>query len=77
MSLLVKGITRLSQMQIDADKDWAGMGISNIREVVSGMGVGDIIYHDGTKIVKLSPGPPGSELITKGPTYPPVWGWVA
>ncbi len=77
MSLLVKGITRLSQIQIDADKDWAGMGISNIREVVAGMGVGDIIYHDGTKIVKLLLGPLGSELITKGPTHPPVWGWIA
>ncbi len=77
MSLLVKGITRLSQIQIDADKDWAGMGISNIKEVVASMAAGDIIHHDGAKIVKLSPGPLGSELITKGPTHAPVWGWVA
>ena len=77
MSLLLKGITRLSQIEVDVDKDWAGMGISNIKEVVAGMAVGDIIYHDGVKIAKLSPGPLSSELITKGPTHPPVWGWVA
>jgi hypothetical protein len=71
------GITKLSQLTIDADKAWAAMGISNIKEVVAGMAEGDMIYHDGTKIVKITPGAASTELITKGPTHPPEWGFIA
>jgi hypothetical protein len=67
------GITALSQLQIDADKDWATQGISNIKEVVAGMAAGDIIHHDGTKLAKLSPGQKDTELFTLGPGHDPVW----
>ncbi len=73
----VGGISKLSQLTIDADKPWVTRGISNIKEIVAGMATGDMIYHDGTKLVKITPGVIGSELITKGPTHPPEWGWVA
>jgi len=48
MSLLVKGIARLSQVEIDADKDWAGRGITNIKEVASGMCHGDMVVRSGS-----------------------------
>jgi hypothetical protein len=73
----LSGITSLSQLTIDADKDWNLKGISDIKEIVLGMTTGDIAYHNGTKLVKISVGPLSSELITKGPALPPVWGWVA
>lgn len=70
----VGGITKLSQLTIDAGKVWAGMGISNIKEIALGMTRGDILYHDGTKLVKLSPGPiVGSQLKTKGVSAPPIY----
>ena len=57
MSLLLKGgISKLSELEIDADKDWQTKGISNIREIVQGMGIGDAVQHDGARLVKLSPG---------------------
>lgn len=71
----LSGITNLSQLTIDADKDWNLKGISDIKELVLGMVIGDIVYRDGTKLVKLSPGPIGTELLTKGPTYPPKYGF--
>lgn len=67
------GVTALSGLTIDADKDWAAMGISNIKEVAAGMTVGDMIYHNGTKIVKITPGAVGTELKTKGVGANPVW----
>ena len=76
-TLLVKGAGQLSELVIDADKDWAGYSISNLKEVVAGMNVGDILFHDGNRIQKLSPGPLGSELITLGTGNNPKWGWVA
>ena len=77
MSLLLKGVSRLSELQIDADKDCGSMGLSNLKEVVTGMAVGDIIFHDGARIEKISPGAFSSELITRGSGHNPYYGWVA
>ncbi len=79
MSLEVKGggITKLSELTIDADKTWAATGISNIKEIVAGMAEGDMIYYDGAKLVKITPGVISSELLTKGPSHPPEWGFIA
>ncbi len=58
MSLLVKGTTKLSRLEIDADKDWGGYGITNLKQVAAGMGKGDIIYQDVGLVAllnKLSP----------------------
>ena len=42
-NLLQKGISRLSQLTIDADKDWGSWGLSNIKEIATGMKAGDIL----------------------------------
>lgn len=77
MSLLMKqGITKLSELTIDADKVWLDMGISQIKELALGMTEGDILYHDGTRLAKLSPGPVSTELMTLGPGHNPYWGFV-
>ncbi len=67
------GITRLSELEIDADKDWQAMGITNIRELVAGMNMGDMLTHDDTGIVILTPGDPGLMLTTDGPGNPLAW----
>jgi hypothetical protein len=69
-------VTALSGLTIDVDKNWLAFGISNIKEVVAGMATGDITYHDGTKLVKLSPGVIGTCLKTKGPAFPPIWSYA-
>lgn len=78
MSLLIKGATKLSQFTIDGDgaggdKDFLTTGLQNIKEIVLGMTKGDIVFFDGTKLVKLSPGVLGSEVKTKGPGANPIY----
>ena len=55
MSLLTRGVTRLSQIEIDADKDWQGFGISNLKEVAQAMGHGDMAFKTTSSpvLVKL------------------------
>ena len=66
--LLVKGgITKLSELEIDTDKDWNSKGIFNLKELDAGMGKGDIVYHNGTRLAKLSPGTIGDELTSRDP----------
>ena len=66
--LLTKpGITKLSELQIDADKDWQGYGVTNLKELASGMQRGDVVRSDGVKLVKLSPGTIGNELTVLNP----------
>jgi hypothetical protein len=77
MSLLQKsGIRQLSQLQIDADKDWLSYGMSQVKEVAAQMNTGDLLFFNGNRICKLTPGVVGSELMTKGPGQDPVWGFV-
>ena len=47
------GIKKLSQLIIDADKNWQLKGISNIKELAAGMQAGDILAHDGTRIIRI------------------------
>ena len=37
MSLLTKGINRLSQLEIDVDKDWRAREIANLKAIAAGM----------------------------------------
>lgn len=67
------GLDRLSQLTIDADKDWQVRGISNIRELAAGMNMGDMLSHDGTVIDILTPGDPGLMLTSDGPGNPLTW----
>lgn len=72
MTLYIK--PQLSKMIIDVDKDWSTYGLSDLSEVASGMTKGDIIFFDGTRIVKLSPGSIGKMLTTQGMGADPTWG---
>lgn len=73
--LLVKPrmISRISELEIDVDKDWSGYGILNLREAAAGMQKGDILVHDGNRLIKISPGNCGDELTTKGSGQLPCW----
>ncbi len=75
MSLLViaKGVTTLSQIEIDADKDWDTKEISNIGSIVVNMTHGDIVYYNGSTLVRLPAGSPGHNLQCLGPGKNPRW----
>ena len=75
MSLLIfsKDNNLLSGLEIDADKDWQGKGINNLKELSAGMRKGDILTHNGTGLVKLSPGNIGDELTSGGPGQDTTW----
>ena len=67
------GITKLSELEIDADKDWQAKGIFNIKELASGMGIGDILQHNGSILAKHSPGTATYVLTAKGLGKMVVW----
>ena len=74
MSLLIKaGITKLSELTIDADKDWQVKGITNLLELVTPMQKGDILVRSNAVIAKITPGPPGTRLTTQGAGALPTW----
>jgi len=74
MSLLLKGgISKLSELEIDADKDWQVKGISNIKEVAAAMAIGHIDQHDGAKLVTLPPGVANTVLTSQGPGKLVIW----
>ena len=75
MSWLVKGgISKLSELGIDADKDWNVRGISNIKELALGMQLGDIFQRgDGGILETLAPGPISYELTSSGPGHEIEW----
>jgi hypothetical protein len=73
-ALLTKaGITRLSELIIDADKDWQGKIITNCGGAAAGMGKGDLLVHDGTVLVPVSPGSIGHEFTSNGHAFMPSW----
>ena len=73
--LLIKmGITRLSGLEIDADKNWNGYGISNVKELAPGMQRGDIMQRgDSGVLEKISPGAIGFEITSNGPGHEVEW----
>lgn len=73
MSLLIKGLEKLSQLEIDADKDWATKGITNIKEIAAAMAKGDLPVHGGSIIQRLQPGGVGMVLTSAGALRIPVW----
>jgi len=74
MSLLTKGgITRLSELTIDADKNWQAMGVSNVKELAAGMARGDLLARGLSIIQRLQPGTPGYVLTSAGPLHVPSW----
>ena len=74
MSLLTKaGIERLSELIIDADKDWQAMGITNIRQIAQAMAQGDIVVRGPSILQRISPGILGYVLTSAGPGHIPAW----
>ena len=75
MSLLIvaNGATALSQIGIDADKDWNADEISNIASIVAGMLQGDIVYYNGSTLARLPAGSPGHNLQCLGHGNNPRW----
>lgn len=71
--LLTKLATKLSELTIDADKDWDGKGISQLKELALGMQKGDVFFRQVGVLVKLSPGSIGHELTTHGPGLSIAW----
>lgn len=69
------GITKLSELTIDADKDWAAFGITDIKEVTAGMTKGDLLFFDGAIISKISPGSIGTMFTTQGLGAAPIWSY--
>lgn len=68
------GITKLSQLVIDADKDWNGKGFSNLKEVVAAMDVGAVILKGlGGVLVQLPPGVVNRVLTSHGLGALPDW----
>jgi len=68
------GISRLSELIIDADKDWQGFGITNIKELASGMSKGDMLVFGASGVLeKLSPNTIGNELTSNGPGHQIDW----
>jgi len=75
MSLLIeiKGITKLSELEIDTDKDWQAKGIINLKQVAALMSRGDIILKDTNVLIRLSAGPEGYVLTSAGSGKLPSW----
>lgn len=74
MSLLAKGgITRLSELTIDADKDWQAFGITNLEQVAAAMARGDLVVRNNLILERLQPGPIGLVLTSAGPLHIPTW----
>ena len=72
--LLVKaGITRLSELEVDADKDWQGYGITNIAHLASGMTRGSLLIHNGSVLAAVPAGTIGNEFTSNGPAHIPEW----
>jgi len=67
------GITRLSELIIDADKNWQAMGISNLKELALAMAKGDLTVRGDTVLDKLQPGTIGYLLTSAGPLHKPSW----
>ncbi len=75
MSLLIeiKGIRKLSELEIDTDKDWQSKGIVNIRQLAALMSKGDIVIRGDNILVRMPPGPEGYVLTSAGPSKMPSW----
>lgn len=67
------GITKLSELIIDADKDWGGHGISEIKEIAAGSTRGCLYQRNGGVMVKIAPTNHGDELTSQGPGNAIAW----
>ena len=74
MTLLIKSGNRWSQITIDADKDMAGQGLSNLKELAAGMLHGDLIVKGaGGVLIRVPPGIANTVWTSNGPGNIPSW----
>jgi hypothetical protein len=75
MSLLTRGINKLSQLEIDTNKDWQSREIANLKAIAAGMAHGDVIFRGGSILERLTAdaGKGYSFLRSRGPGLSPVW----
>jgi len=71
--MLFKGITKLSELNIDADKDWNAKGITNIKQVAALMEKGDMIQKGDNILQRIAAGPDGYVLTSAGPGKLCAW----
>jgi len=64
---------RLSEIDIDVDKDWQTKGITNIKQVAESMAKGDLMVKDTTILVRIVTGPDGYVLTSRGAGKLPTW----
>jgi len=73
-ALLIKlGVTKLSELTIDADKNWQVKGITNLLQLASLMQKGDMLVRSDGTLVKITPGSSGTRLTTQGAGALPTW----
>jgi len=75
MSLLTRGINKLSQLEIDTHKDWQSREIANLKAIAAGMAHGDVVFRGGSILERLTAdaGKGYSFLRSRGPGLSPVW----
>jgi len=74
MSLLLKGRgAKLSELEIDVDKDWQAKGITNVKHVAALMSKGDLAAKDTAILVRIQTGPDGYVLTSRGAGKLPTW----
>lgn len=66
---------KLSELEIDTDKDWGGFGITNVKELAASMARGDILFFDGARLAKLAPDSIGTMLTTHDFGNDPTWSY--
>ena len=70
-----RSVKKLSELEIDADKNWKEKGITNIEELAALMARGDMLFFDGTRLTKITPGPIGTMLTTHEFGNDPTWSY--
>ncbi len=73
----IGGTTLWSAINIDTDKNMLTFGMENLKELCASMVPGDIIAFDQVtgRLAAVHANIAGTQLITKGTTWPPVWGF--
>ncbi|MBA7507344.1 hypothetical protein ES706_06063 [subsurface metagenome] len=49
---LTPGVTRLSELEIDADKDWGGKSITNMTQI----SIGDVVFANNWRLTEVLDG---------------------
>ncbi len=75
MSLLLKGVAKLSQIEIDTNKDWQTKGITSLKSIAGAMTHGDIVFRGNDILERLAAdaGKGYNFLRSRGPGLAPVW----